>query len=180
MPSEAKSTGRSFMWASRKKPSRVLGHLQEVRQLLVLPGHGGRAQDQQVRIEGQLFHDGRVIAGKGQLAVALCDNRRPLLVVAHEAHAGAPRLQIVLLQEPVSHHVPEEDHHVERRVGFLELQRVLYGVRAADAAAIGPLLVPSTPRTGSSRPGPPWAALFSASRASSSIWVMTRSSSPYA
>ena len=160
MPSEAKSTGRSFMWASRKKPSCVLGTLRRFAKLLVVPGNCGGAQGEQVRIEPQLFHDRRVVARDGEPAVRRRHDRRPLLLVADEPHPGPSRLQVIFLQEAVGHDVPEEDHHVEAGLGLLELQGVLYRVGAANPAAIRPLLVPRPDALDHGDPASPAAASF--------------------
>ena len=51
-PSVAKSTGRSFTWASRKKPSWFVGHLQHLADVLIFRiGHGADAEGQKIGLQ---------------------------------------------------------------------------------------------------------------------------------
>lgn len=69
------------------------------------------------------------------------DFRRLEAGVAAEKHSAAPRGAVIVLKQPVHPHIPVEDDDVHVRVEILQGDGVLYGSLAADAAAVGVLVV---------------------------------------
>ena len=141
-PSLAKSTGRSFMCASRKKPSAFSGtRSSSDSSPRSARGTAGAARTSRSgsRTRSRPSDGSRDL--QAQFPADVEQLRRLLGLVADEQHALFPRLAVGRLAEPVGPHVAVEDDDPGVRPAAFQLQGILHRRRAADAAAIRPLLV---------------------------------------
>ena len=113
------------------------------RQLPRLFGLDAGAQHHRIRLERELLPRHRLAQPDLELFSPPGHPRLGRQVVAEEDDAGLARRAVVLLPEPKGAHVAVEEVHLRPRVGRLQPQRVLHRLRAADARAVGPLLLPA-------------------------------------
>ncbi len=125
----------------QKEPFRCPGQFENCGELAGVPGDDGTAQHHKVRMKGQGFTDGRVMAGENQPAIPLVQYRRIGWGELDKAHAQSPRPEVVFFEEAVCHEVSVENQHIDAGGLFLQENAVFHRCGTTDPAAVRALVV---------------------------------------